>query len=124
MGKALKYFREQDVSRLPVVEDDDAIGIVTMDDIVEQVIHPEEKAKEKKYGGYIGEKKHYRTMPLRGIMIEKLLIMPPETSIREIIEAMPKHGMRGMLIGKGATFNGIVTKKDLLEPIAALAAFE
>jgi len=125
VGKALKYFKEQDISRLPVVENDEMVGIVTMDDIVERVIHPEEKAKGlEQYGEYIGEKKHYLQMPVKGIMMEKLVVMPPDSSLADVIERMHTHHLRGMLIGKGTTVQGIVTKKDLLEPIAALAREE
>ena len=125
VGKALKYFKEHDVSRLPVVEDGRTVGIVTMDDIVNRVIHPEEKAKGlEQYGEYIGEKKHYLKMPVRGIMVEKLLVMPPDASLREVIRAMQEHGLRGMLLGEAGDVTGIVTKKDLLEPIAAMAAAE
>ncbi len=125
VGKALKYFKERDISRLPVVEDGEAVGIVTMDDIVSRVIHPEEKAKGlEQHGEYIGEKKHYLKMPVKGIMVEKLLVMPPDTPIRRVVEGMHRHGLRGMLIGEGTTIDGIVTKKDLLEPLAALAREE
>lgn len=125
VGKALKYFKERDISRLPIVEDGEAVGIVTMDDIVSRVIHPEEKAKGlEEHGEYIGEKKHYLKMPVKGIMVEKLLVMPPDTPIRKVIDGMRRHGLRGMLIGEGRTVDGIVTKKDLLEPLAALAREE
>jgi CBS domain-containing protein len=125
VGKALKYFKEKDISRLPVMEDGETVGIVTMDDIVNRVIHPEEKAKGlEKHGEYIGEKKHYLKMPVEGIMVEKLLIMPPGATIGKVVEAMHEHGLRGMLIGRDATVQGIVTKKDLLEPIAALVREE
>ncbi len=125
VGKALKYFKEQDISRLPVMENGEVVGIVTMDDIVERVIHPEEKAKgQEQYGEYIGEKKHYLKMPVKGIMTEKLIVMPPDSSLADVIERMHTHHLRGMLIGEGTTVQGIVTKKDLLEPIAALAREE
>lgn len=125
VGKALKYFKEQDISRLPVVENGEAVGIVTMDDIVSRVIHPEEKAKGlAEHGEYIGEKKHYLKMPVKGIMVEKLLIMPPDASIRDIIAGMRRRHLRGMLIGTETTVQGVITKKDLLEPIAALAREE
>lgn len=120
VGKALKLFKEKDISRLPVVDNGRVQGILTMDDIARKVIHPEDKAKGwGKYGEIIAEKKRYLEMPVHGLMVDNPIIMPPEASVQEVIDTMIAHGIRGMLLGADRRVEGIVTKKDLLRPLAA-----
>ncbi|MDD3493525.1 MAG: CBS domain-containing protein [Candidatus Thermoplasmatota archaeon] len=122
LGKALKMFKERDISRLPVVDNGQVKGILTMDDVTRKVIHPEDRAKGwGKYGEIIAEKKRYLEMPVYGLMVDNPLIMPPEASVQEVIDAMIAHDIRGMLVGADRRVEGIVTKKDLLRPLAASA---
>jgi CBS domain-containing protein len=43
IGKAIKIFKEEDISRLPVIKNNQVNGIITMDDIVSKIFHPEKK---------------------------------------------------------------------------------
>jgi len=120
VGKAIKMFKELNISRLPVVDKHRLTGIITMDDIARKIIHPEDKAKGwGKYGEIIAEKKHYLDLPVEGLMVDDPLMMPPESTIKEIIESMILYNLRGMLLGADNQVQGIVTKKDLLRPLAA-----
>jgi CBS domain-containing protein len=119
VGKAIKLFREEDISRLPVMEDGKLAGLLTMDDIIGKVIHPEDRAKGVgEYGEFIAEKKHYLKIPVKGIMTKTPHMMPPDTDVKDIIDKILKFDITGILIGTDKNLQGMVTKKDLLEPIA------
>jgi len=115
IGKVVKIFRKHNISRLPVVEEGKVIGVITLRDLVEKVIHPEEKPE---YGEFIAEKKRYLKIPVKGIMTSPPLIMPPDAKVKEVVEKMLENKIGGMLIGKEEKLMGIVTIKDLLEPLA------
>ncbi len=116
IGKVVKLFKEKDISRLPVVEDGKIVGIITVRDLLEKVIHPEEKPE---YGEFIAEKKRYLKIPVKGVMTEEPIVMPPDAKVKDVIEEMLKNNIGGMLIAENEKLVGIVTKKDLLEPIAS-----
>lgn len=113
IGKVIKIFKEKNISRLPVVEEEKIVGIITIEDILEKVVHPEEKPE---YGEFIAEKKRYLKIPVKGIM-DDAPIMQPSAKVKEVVEKLLKTG--GILIGANRKLEGIVTKKDLLEPIAS-----
>ena len=116
IGKVIKIFREKNISRLPVVKDGEVIGIITVGDILERVIHPEEKPE---YGEFIAEKKRYLKIPVKGVMTEEPIILSPEAKVKDVIEEMLKNELGGIIIGEGRKLVGIITKKDLLEPVAS-----
>ncbi|MCD6171228.1 MAG: CBS domain-containing protein [Thermoplasmata archaeon] len=116
IGRVIKIFRENNISRIPVVKDDKVVGIITIKDLIEKVIHPEDKPE---YGEFIAEKKRYLKIPVKGIMTSQPFMMPPEAKIKDVIKEMMSRNIGGMLIGKDDKLIGIVTKKDLLEPIAS-----
>jgi predicted transcriptional regulator len=118
IGKAIKIFKEEDISRLPVIEDKIINGILTMDDIVSKIFHPEKKPTGwGQYGEIIAEKKHHLELPVKGIMNKKPIIMSPKIQVKTVINKMLRFNLRGMLLGENKKLEGIITKKDLLEPI-------
>ncbi len=119
IGKAIKIFKENRISRLPVVKKGKLIGLLTMDDIINKVLHPEQKPKGwGQHGEYIAEKKEYLKIPVEGIKSDILTMMPPDALIKDVIKKMKTYGYRGMLLGTNRQIKGLVTKKDLLEPLA------
>jgi len=121
IGKVLRIFKERNISRLPVVENGKLVGIITVRDIVEKVVHPEDKPE---YGEFIAEKKSYLKIPVKGVMTEEPITMSPNATVKEVVEEMLKNGFGGMLICEDSKLVGIITKKDLLEPIASYAREE
>lgn len=115
IGKVLHIFKKHNISRLPVVEKEKVVGVITLRDLMEKVIHPEEKPG---YGEFIAEKKRYLKIPVKGIMTANPIIMPPNSKTREVVEEMIKNRIGGMIVGEGGKLIGIVTIKDLLEPVA------
>ena len=121
IGKVIKIFRERNISRLPVLENGKIVGVITMHDLMEKVIYPDDKPE---YGEFIAEKKRYLKIPVKGIMISEPFIMPPNAKVREVVKEMLERKIGGMIVGTGSKVLGMVTKKDLLEPIASFGKEE
>ena len=125
ISKAESMLKEKRISRLPVTDENGLVGIITVKDLIRNIYHPEHRPRGAesggdvdKYGEYIGEKKDYLKMPVKGLMTELPTTMPPDTPVKEVVENMLERNLRGMLIGTGKDLQGIVTKRDLLKPIA------
>jgi CBS domain-containing protein len=116
IGKVIKIFRENNISRLPVVDNGKVVGIVTMHDLMEKVILPEEKPE---YGEFIAEKKRYLKIPVKGVMMPDPFTVSPDESVRNVVEEMIERKIGGVIVESNGKLEGIVTKKDLLEPIAS-----
>ena len=116
IGKVLKVFRKKNISRLPVVEKDRVVGVITMRDVIEKVIHPEDKPE---YGEFVAEKKRYLRIPVEGIMTPDPFMMPPSVKVRDVVREMIERKIGGVIIAFNGELFGIVTKKDLLEPVAS-----
>lgn len=119
VGKALRIFKDHDISRLPIVDHGKLVGIVTMDDLITRLFHPDHKAKGlQNHGELIGEKEKKLQLPLAGFMNRELVLMSPETPTRDVFAEIERWSYRGMLLGEQGQLQGIVTKKDLLRPLA------
>jgi predicted transcriptional regulator/ribosome-associated translation inhibitor RaiA len=131
VSKAIKIFKEEDISRLPVYENNKLSGIITLDDTISKFIQSEHRQggsgqyeDTSKFGAYMADKTEYLDLPIKGIMNESVSIMSPEKNVREIVNTMIKRKYRGVLIGEDHNVSGIVTKRDLLEPLATYTITE
>lgn len=116
IGKVIKIFKEENISRLPVVENGRIVGVITMHDLMEKVILPEDKPE---YGEFIAEKKRYLKIPVKGIMIPEPFVMPPNAKVKDAVKEMLDRKIGGIIVSTNGKLLGMVTKKDLLEPIAS-----
>ena len=116
IGKVIKIFREKNISRLPVVENGKVVGVITMKDLMEKVIHPEDKPE---YGEFVAEKKRYLKIPVKGIMTPEPFTMPPHARVREAVREMIGRNIGGIIVAENGKLVGILTKRDLLEPISS-----
>jgi len=117
LGKVINMFQQQDIPYLSVIENTKIIGTITMDDIIEYVMHPDVKIKGwTGHGDFATEKKKKFDLPVKSIMKEEPLIMSPDATIKEVHTRMHKFRLTGMLIGKESNLHGIVTHKELLAP--------
>lgn len=119
ISKAIALFNKAEISRLPVTGSGDVLGILTLYDIIDHVLHPENKPNGwGAHGTYIGEKKDYLRMPVRGLMRRVPALFPSDFETKDVINRILEMNLRGMLIGENGKLEGIVTKRDLLEPLA------
>lgn len=125
IARAESIMREKGISRLPVLEGGELLGIITMDDLIENVYHPEHrprgagsKGDQNKYGEKVAEKKEYLKMPVKGLMSEAVVSMSPDSTVREVVDRLTEMDYRGMVLKDDDGDLGIVTRKDLIRPIA------
>ena len=117
LGKVISMFQQQDIPYLSVIEHTKLVGAITMDDIIEYVMHPDVKMKGYTgHGEFATEKKKKLDLQVKSIMKEDPLLMLPDTTIKEVHARMHKFRLAGMLIGKENNLHGIVTHKELLTP--------
>jgi CBS domain-containing protein len=121
LGKAIKMFQQQDIPYLPVLDHSKIVGVLTMDDILEHVAHPEVKIEGYTgHGDFAPQKTKTLDLAVKGIMHEHFEILSPDTSIRDVHAHMHRFDKNGILIGSEHHLDGIVTHKELLMPFAGV----
>ncbi|MBE3120715.1 MAG: CBS domain-containing protein [Thermoplasmata archaeon] len=120
LGKVIKMFQQQDIPYLAVIDHNNVVGVITMDDVLEHVMHPDIKIKGYTgHGDFAPEKTSKLALPVKSIMKEQPVMLSPETSIRDVHTHMHRFDVNGVLIGSEHRLHGIVTHKELLAPYAA-----
>ena len=96
--KAVKVMNDFEIGCLIVVEKGQAIGIVTERDVLKRIVvegrNPEETL-------------------VRDIMSKPLIVVDPETSLKEAIEVMFKHKIKKLPVIDGGKLVGLVTFTDI-----------
>ena len=102
--KAVKVMNDFEIGCLIVVEDGEAIGIITERDILRRIV-VEGRDPEKTFVG--------------DIMSKPLIVTSPETSLEEAIEAMFKHKIKKLPVVEGGKLVGLVTFTDIarIQPV-------
>jgi len=115
LGNVINMFHEHDIPYLAVVENNKVVGAISMDDIIEHVMHPDERLGAwTGHGDFAPGKTKKLDLPVKSIMKEKPILMSPDATIKEVHTRMHKFELNGMLIGKENNLQGIVTHKELL----------
>jgi CBS domain-containing protein len=121
VGSVISLFRDQGFSRAPVVKEGKLVGIVTDHDIVEKIIEPRYRLRLE---DRIGEKVPVLSIPVKGIMTSPVITVSPSTKIREAEEIMHNSNVSSLVVIRDGKPVGIMTKRDILEPIAQLEKIE
>ncbi|MBW2983952.1 CBS domain-containing protein [Candidatus Woesearchaeota archaeon] len=118
VGKALNLFRENNISRAPVVERGKILGILTMHNIAVKFLQP--KVKEGR-GELAGESMKYIRFPVKGIMTSLVITCSMKEKVKAVVKKMLRHDITAVVaVDNKGRLEGIVAKKDLLESIASL----
>lgn len=125
ISKAEGIMKEHQISRLPVIVDGKLIGLVSVNDLIDGIYHPEHRPRGtksigdmSKYGETVGEKKDYMKMPVKGIMSEVVETLPPGSPVRDVVKKFKEIGRGDLILAGGDGKLGIVTRTDLMKPIA------
>lgn len=118
IGKVLHLFQHQDIPYLAVIDHNNLVGAITMDDIIEQVMHPH--LKTEGHGDFSSDKRKKLDLLVSSIMQEQPLILSPETPVRDVHTKMHQFDLSGVLIGTENHLQGIVTHRELLAPFGGL----
>jgi CBS domain-containing protein/ribosome-associated translation inhibitor RaiA len=116
IGKALHLFQHENISYLAVVDHNTVVGAITLDTMVNNVVHHPGTLEGR--DNFESERRQKLDQPAKTIMQEQPLLLSPKTSIRDVHTKMHAFELPGMLIGKDNRLHGMVTHKELLAPYA------
>ena len=115
IGAVLSLFRQEGISHVPIVKDGKLVGLVSIHDIIEHIFKPRQK---QTVGEIVGEKAPVLSIPAKGIMTKPAITVVPETKLKNAAKKMHKFDISSLVVVRKGRPVGIVTKRDILEPIA------
>ena len=118
IGKAIALMRENGISKLPILDGGKLVGVLTIHDIIVKVIQPKERATR---GEYAGEKLRTLSHQVKEIMTPTVITIRPDESLSRAISLMLECDVSCLVVVHDSRPVGILTRSDILEPLAALA---
>lgn len=111
---ARRMIFDEDIGRLPVIEDDELEGIVTAKDIAHSMISFRKVVPDK-----------YKPARIRNLLVEDVMTQNVKTitktaSIEEVSNTMVEDNISGMPVLEDGNLAGLITKTDLLRLIVEL----
>jgi CBS domain-containing protein len=119
VGAVLGLMREFGVSHAPVMEGGKLVGMVSIEDILENIYWPQ---RRQTTGDIVGEKIETLGIAVKGIMASPVITVDGKTSLRVAEQQMHDHDVSCLAVVSNDRLVGIVTKLDFLEPISQVAA--
>ena len=117
VGAVLSLFREQGISHAPVVRDGNLVGMVSIQNIITSIFQPRQR---QTVGDIVGEKVPVLSIPAKGIMTKPVITVLPETLLKDAAEKMQEFDISSLVVVRKGRPVGILTKRDLLEPLAEM----
>ncbi len=117
VGKLVNIFREEGISRVPVLSAGRLVGIVTMHDLLE-LIMPKKAGANK--DGIGANNSPMRNIKIKDIMTESVVTVMPDSTIKESIDLMLDRDIQGLVVIEGKAVKGVLTRTDVLLALAAL----
>jgi CBS domain-containing protein len=113
---ALHKFRDYHIGRLPVVNDENIVGMITVHDVVTRMILPKQRALPE---DVLHEKTPVWDLPVEGIMTNPVVTSSIDALLQDVINKMVRYRISGIpIVDQSSILKGIVTKKDILCPIS------
>jgi CBS domain-containing protein len=135
VGEAVRQFREHHFTHLPVVEDDTAVGILSLYDVVDLTVRPETKSqggdpsgrdafeggsgrtRRGGFGAREGELARTFDLPVRDVMASPVRTIDPSDTLDAAVEAMFDADASSLVVVEDGDPVGIVTKTDVLDSL-------
>jgi len=118
LGKAINYLRENDISRLPVVNENGRLaGMVTTHDIAEFAVRTMERQQK---GDRSGDTDRMLDLPVYDMMNSPVATITAEASVKTAVERMLEHDYAGLVVtpeDDDGLVAGILTKTDVLRAL-------
>lgn len=111
---ARRIMGDNKVGRLPVIEDDELIGMVTSKDLMRAYIEFRKKTPEKY------QKAQIKEIFVDDIMSSNPTYVSPEDSISEVANIMVDTGFNGLPVVENNQVIGMITQTDILRKIKEL----
>ena len=111
---ARRQMKDSHVGRLPVVDDDELVGMVTSKDLMRAFIDFRKKVPEK-----------YQKAQIKDVLVENIMSSNPvftskDATISEVAKIMMETGYNGLPVVEGNEVVGIITQTDILRLIQKL----
>ncbi|MDY6966601.1 MAG: CBS domain-containing protein [Halobacteriota archaeon] len=119
IASMVNKFRENGISRLPVLSKEKLAGMVTVHDFM-KVIVPKNRPTT---GSMTHDKFPLLSMPVKDIMSENLVTIKPDDSVKDAVEKMIERGITGLVVYEDG-MRGMITKTDLLGAISRMGQEE
>lgn len=116
VGKIVNLFREEGISRTPVIHNGKLVGIVTMHDLLE-IIMPKKIGVSKGSAG--ANNSPMRNIKVKDIMTDSVVTVKPDSTIREAVDLMLDRDIHSLVVFDSRV-QGIITRTDVLLALAAL----
>jgi CBS domain-containing protein len=117
LGAVLNLLRSEGISHVPVVRDGKLVGIVTISDIIADIF---QSRHVQRFGEMVGQKVPALSIPAKGLMVQPVITVLPESTLRDAEEQMHKFNISSLVIVSKGRPVGIITKRDFLEPLAQM----
>ena len=121
VGAVLSAMREYGISHVPIMESGKLVGMISIQDILNNIYWPQ---RHQTTGDIVGEKIETLSVPAKGIMHNPVTTVEPQTSLRDAEKTMHDHNISCLAITSGDRLVGVATKLDFLEPISQQEAIE
>jgi CBS domain-containing protein len=137
-GTVLHRFRNSRITHLPVVEDDDAVGILSLYDVVPFATRVVDKSQGgstpgfdgrggtaarsgyRSHGGFgarEGELQRMLDLPIRDLMSSPVWTIRPDRPLDEAVSEMFDKNVSSLVVTSNGSPFGIVTKTDVLRAL-------
>ena len=139
IGSAVHEFRTNNITHLPVVEDNSAVGILSLYDITAMTVRAvfqsqggdvegvdsfggpvsssSGRARRGGFGAREGELDRILDLPVRDVMIDPVESIHPDETLDLAVESMFEIGGSSLIVSRDGEPFGIITKKDILESL-------
>ena len=121
VGAVLSLMREYGISHVPIIDGGKLVGMISIEDILENIYWPQ---RRQTTGDIVGEKLETLSVPAKGIMSRQVVTVEPQTSLRDAEKMMHDHDVSCLAVTSNERLVGVVTKLDFLEPISQLETVE
>jgi CBS domain-containing protein/ribosome-associated translation inhibitor RaiA len=132
-GDALHTFREHHVTHLPVVEEDAAVGVLSLYDVAGLTVRAASKSQggdpseaasvgggRSRGGGFgarEGELERVLDLPVRDLMASPVRTIGRDETLETAVEEMFAAGTSSLIVTADGRPDGIVTKTDVLDSL-------
>ncbi|WP_436927682.1 CBS domain-containing protein [Halosimplex amylolyticum] len=137
IGEALNTLRKSGIAHLPVVEDDEVAGMLSLYDVIEFTTRGGNrsqggssgdnvggggKAAGGSHGGFgarEGESDRMLDLPVRNLMSDAVVTIGRDATLDEVVETMFEQEISSLVVTDGETGepSGIVTKTDVIKAL-------
>jgi predicted transcriptional regulator len=121
VGAVLTLFREHGFSHVPVMDAGKLVGIISIQDILENIFQPTQR---QTIGDVVGEKVETFAVPAKGIMNSPVITVDADANLRDAEKRMHNYNVSCLAVTSNDRLVGIITKLDFLEPISQIEAVQ